>query len=751
MKTIDILKKLTLEQKARLCVGMNFWMTQNFTENEIPSLFMSDGPHGLRKQDLNASDHLGLNDSEPSVCYPTGSLAACSWDRDLIREMGNHLGQEASQLDVDVLLGPAMNIKRSPLCGRNFEYYSEDPYLTGQLAAAFIHGVQSNGVSACPKHFIANNQETRRKAVDTLIDERTLREIYLAGFEAAIKEGQSWSLMSSYNKVNGVYPAEHTHLISEILRGEWGFKGALITDWGAMDQVAASIHAGLTLQMPGDDGTSAKKLVRAVENGEISEEELDRAVTELLYVIEKTRGRQKGKKRGVQYHEVAYQVASQSMILLKNEVGILPLDPKKKTAVIGEMAKKPRFQGSGSSHVNVFCLDDAFSQIGKICSQVSYVSGYADETTTPEMIAEAVRIAQNCDQVILFAGLPSSYEAESYDRQDMKMPQAHNDLISAVAQANPEIVVVLSNGAPVEIPWLGQVKGLFEAYLGGEAGGAAIADILFGRVNPSGKLAETFPVKLEDNPSYLNFPGEGDRVEYREGIFVGYRYYEKKKMRPAFAFGHGLSYTTFSYSNLKLEKSFFTDQEQLRVSLKVKNTGQKAGKEIVQLYVKNHDSQINRPIKELREFAKITLAPGEEKEVSFVLGKRAFAYYNVCLKDWHVNTGDYEICIGAASDDIRLTASVHIQSTQKIKLQVTRNTLLLDILADPRLEEAFLPFYIQIKPYLPFNLNQKDLKTDKMARSMVNNMTLNSLSSYVGRFLSDEELEHIIKILNDIQ
>ncbi|NMC86713.1 MAG: glycosyl hydrolase [Anaerolineaceae bacterium] len=751
MKTIDILKSLTLEQKARLCVGMNFWMTQNFPEKGIPSLFMSDGPHGLRKQDLNASDHLGLNDSEPSVCYPTGSLAACSWDRDLIREMGNHLGQEASQLDVDILLGPAMNIKRSPLCGRNFEYYSEDPYLTGQLAAAFIQGVQSNGVSACPKHFVANNQETRRKAVDTLIDERTLREIYLAGFETAIKEGPSWSLMSSYNKVNGTYPAEHTHLISEIVRGEWGFAGALITDWGAMDQIAASIHAGLTLQMPGDDGTSARKLVRAVEKGEISEAELDQAVTALLFVIEKTRGRKKGEKHGEQYHEVAYQVASQSMILLKNESGILPLNPQKKIAVIGEMAKQPRFQGSGSSHVNVFRLVDAYSQIEKICPQLCYAPGYSDETTTPEMIAEAARIAKNCDQVVLFAGLPSSYEAESYDRQDMKMPQAHNDLIAAVAQANPEVVVVLSNGSPVEIPWLGQAKGLLEAYLGGEASGAAIADILFGRVNPSGKLAETFPVKLEDNPSYLNFPGEGDRVEYREGIFVGYRYYEKKKTRPAFAFGHGLSYTTYAYSDLKLEKSSLTDQEQLKVSFKVKNTGQKAGKEIIQLYVKNSDYQINRAVKELKEFAKISLAPGEEKEVAFVLGKRAFAYYDVSLQDWHVNSGDYEICIGAASDDIRLSAPVHVQSTQKIKLHITRNTLLLDILADPQLEEAFLPFYTQIKPYLPFNLNQKDLKTDKMARSMVNNMTLNSLASYVGRFLSDEELEKIIQILNNIQ
>jgi len=751
MKTIDILKSLTLEQKARLCVGMNFWMTQNFPEKGIPSLFMSDGPHGLRKQDLNASDHLGLNDSEPSVCYPTGSLAACSWDRDLIREMGNHLGQEASQLDVDILLGPAMNIKRSPLCGRNFEYYSEDPYLTGQLAAAFIQGVQSNGVSACPKHFVANNQETRRKAVDTLIDERTLREIYLAGFETAIKEGPSWSLMSSYNKVNGTYPAEHTHLISEIVRGEWGFAGALITDWGAMDQIAASIHAGLTLQMPGDDGTSARKLVRAVEKGEISEAELDQAVTALLFVIEKTRGRKKGEKHGEQYHEVAYQVASQSMILLKNESGILPLNPQKKIAVIGEMAKQPRFQGSGSSHVNVFRLVDAYSQIEKICPQLCYAPGYSDETTTPKMIAEAARIAKNCDQVVLFAGLPSSYEAESYDRQDMKMPQAHNDLIAAVAQANPEVVVVLSNGSPVEIPWLGQAKGLLEAYLGGEASGAAIADILFGRVNPSGKLAETFPVKLEDNPSYLNFPGEGDRVEYREGIFVGYRYYEKKKTRPAFAFGHGLSYTTYAYSDLKLEKSSLTDQEQLKVSFKVKNTGQKAGKEIIQLYVKNSDYQINRAVKELKEFAKISLAPGEEKEVAFVLGKRAFAYYDVSLQDWHVNSGDYEICIGAASDDIRLSAPVHVQSTQKIKLHITRNTLLLDILADPQLEEAFLPFYTQIKPYLPFNLNQKDLKTDKMARSMVNNMTLNSLASYVGRFLSDEELEKIIQILNNIQ
>ena len=751
MKTINILKRLSLEQKARLCVGMNFWMTQNFPEGGIPALFMSDGPHGLRKQNLNASDHLGLNDSQPSVCYPTGSLAACSWDRQLIRQMGDHLGQEASQLDVDILLGPAMNIKRSPLCGRNFEYYSEDPYLTGQLAAAFIQGVQDNGVSACPKHFTANNQETRRKAVDTIIDERTLREIYLAGFEIAIKEGQSWSLMTSYNKVNGTYPAEHTHIVSEILRGEWDFQGALITDWGAMDQIAASIHAGLTLQMPGDDGTSVQKLILAVKNNEVTEEELDKAVTSLLFVIEKTLGRTKSQNHGEQYHEMAYQVASQSMVLLKNSSNILPLSPENKIAVIGEMAKKPRFQGSGSSHVNVFRLVDAFSEIEKKCPQLSYSQGYSDETTTPEMIADAVRVAKTCDQVVIFAGLPGSYEAESYDRQDMKMPQSHNDLIAAVAQVNPNLVVVLSNGSPVEIPWLDQVKGLLEAYLGGEASGAAVADILFGEVNPSGKLAETFPVRLEDNPSYLNFPGEGDRVEYREGVFVGYRYYEKKKMSPTFAFGHGLSYTTFAYSSLTADKQSLTDQEQLKISLWVKNTGKRAGEEIVQLYVKNSDTKVNRPIKELKEFAKVVLEPGEEKEISFLLGKRAFAYYDTFLKDWHVNTGEFEICVGAASDDIRLTLPVRVQSTQKIKIPITRNTLLLDILADPQLEEAFMPTYNQIKPYLPFNLNKMDLKTDKMARSMVNNMTLNSLASYVGRFLNDEELNRVIDLLNHVQ
>ncbi|MEA4908538.1 MAG: glycoside hydrolase family 3 C-terminal domain-containing protein [Anaerolineaceae bacterium] len=748
---MSLINTLTLEQKARLCVGMNFWMTQGYPEVDLPSLFMSDGPHGLRKQDLKASDHLGLNDSQSSVCYPTGSLAACSWDRELLFQLGDSLGQEAGQLGVDMLLGPAINIKRSPLCGRNFEYYSEDPYLAGQLAAAFVKGVQGNKVSACPKHFTANNQETRRKAVDTIVDERTLREIYLPAFEAALKEGGAWAVMSSYNKINGSYPAEHPHLATEILRGEWGFEGTYVTDWGAMDQIVPSIRAGLTLQMPGDGGNAAQKLIAAVENGSLAMADLDRAVAGLLYTLARVQGREKATTTSAAYHRLAYQIALESMVLLKNQAGILPLAPGARVGVVGEMAEKPRYQGSGSSHVNPYRLVCALEEMKAICPHLRYARGYADEVVTPAMAQEALRVAQNSDVVVVFAGLPASYESEAYDRTDMRMPDAHNRLIVELAQANPNLVVVLSNGSAVEMPWLAHARGVLEAYLGGEAGGAAVSDLLFGRANPCGKLAETFPVQLEDNPAYLNFPGEGDRVEYREGLFVGYRYYEKKNRPPAFAFGHGLSYTTFAYSDLALDRAEMDDTHTLTVRCRVKNTGDRAGKEIVQLYVRDLESPVIRPVKELKEFAKVSLAPGEEKEITFRLGRRAFAYYHTGLGDWHVHSGEYEICIAAAADDVRLSQVVQVRATVPLKVTVTRNTLLMDILADPILEAAFQPLYEGIKPYLPFNLNQKDIKTDKLARSMLNNMTLNSLASYVGSQLNDGVLEEIIRRLNAAQ
>lgn len=756
MNINEVLSKLSLEEKASLCEGLNFWMSRGYPDKGIPSLFMADGPHGLRKQNIKDSDPMGINESETSVCYPTGSTVACSWDRDLLEMMGDCLGQQCFQSGVDILLGPAINIKRSPLCGRNFEYYSEDPFLSGELAAAFVKGLQKNGVIACLKHFCANNQETRRKSVDVIVDERTLREIYLTSFEIPVRKGGALAVMSAYNKVNGIYPAEHQQLARQILREEWGFKGILLTDWGAMDQIVPSLKAGLTLQMPGNGGYTARKIIKAVEDGRLSIEDLDYAVTSLLYTINKTvepsNEMRKDQKKDVtmeSFHALAKKITSESMVLLKNDDQILPLKPTAKIAVIGEMAVKPRYQGSGSSHVNPYRLTSALVEMKKVAENIRYAEGYIEDKSSEQLINEAVETARKAEVVVVFAGLPDSYESEAYDREDMKLPDAHNRLIERLAEVNKNIVVVLSNGSPVEMPWVARVKGILEAYLGGEAAGSAICDILFGKTNPSGKLAETFIKKLEDNPSHLNFPGELDRVEYREGIFVGYRYYEKKKITPLFAFGHGLSYTTFEYSDLELDKAEMLDTETLNVSFKVKNTGEYRGKEIVQLYVANNEGQIIRPEKELREFAKIDLKPGEEKTVNFELGKRAFAYYNVELRDWHVNSGVYTICVGAASDDIRLKKDIKITSAVRIKRKVTRNTLLKDIMEEPRLDNIIQLVLNEIKDKLPFNLGNMDLEHDKLARSLLNNMTLNSLSAYIGEDLSDEKLDLLIDKLNE--
>lgn len=756
MNIRELLSQLTLEEKAGLCEGLNFWMTRSYPEKGIPSLFMSDGPHGLRKQDVAKSDHMGLNESEVSVCYPTGATVACSWDRDLLEMMGTCLGQQAAQAGVDILLGPAINIKRSPLCGRNFEYYSEDPLLSGELAAAFVRGVQRNGVAACLKHFCANNQETRRKSVNAVIDERTLREIYLLSFEIPVCKGGALAVMSAYNKVNGFYPAEHSWLSRQILRGEWGFKGTYLTDWGALDEIVPSIQAGLTLQMPGNGGYTAEKIVAAVNRGELSESDLDEAVASLLYTISellRIRQETQGKRVGADsdfYHDMARKIASESMVLLKNDDRILPLEPTDNIAVIGAMAESPRYQGSGSSHVNPYKLTSPLEEMRKVVPDLKYAPGYSEEGTSESLLTEAVALARTAGTVVVFVGLPNAYESEAYDRTHMRMPEAHNLLVERIAAVNSNTVVVLMNGSPVEMPWVSKVKGILEAYLGGEAVGSAISDILFGRVNPSGKLAETFPRKLEDNPSYLNFPGEGDRVDYREGVFVGYRYYDKKKLAPLFAFGHGLSYTSFEYSDLQLDRAEMLDTDTLRVSVKVKNTGEREGKEVVQLYVAPQGGQIIRPEKELKEFAKIYLEPGEEQTVTFELGKRAFAYYDTELKDWHVESGEYVICVGAASDDIRLTGKVKVVSTRQRKLRITRNSLVKDITAEPRLRELMVSVLEEVREHLPFNLGRMDVRKDRLAQSILDNMTLNSLSAYVGKPLGDEKLREIIEQMNAV-
>lgn len=682
MEIKKLISEMTLEEKASLCSGADFWHTKPIERLGIPSMMMSDGPHGLRKQDLEA-DNLGVNVSIEAVCFPAACALACSFDRDLIYNMGQALGNECQAEDVGVILGPGANIKRSPICGRNFEYFSEDPYLASNMAANHIKGVQSRGIGTSLKHFLANNQENRRMTVSAEIDERTLNEIYLAAFETAVKEGKPWTVMCSYNRVNGVYSSENELYLTDILRDKWDFDGYVVSDWGAVNDRVMGVAAGLDLEMPSSGGANDAKLVEAVKNGTLSEEALDRACGNILGVVDsylKNHDESAVWDKAAD-HALAAEIASQCMVLLKNEDDILPLDKNKKIAFIGKFAKEPRFQGGGSSHINAFKVSDAFSAAAEY-ADVSYAQGYrTDEDKTDEtMLAQAVELAKNSDIAVVFAGLTDLFESEGFDRSHMKMPECQNELIRKVTGVQPNTVVVLHNGSPVEMPWLGEVKGLVEAYLGGQAVGEAECAVLFGKVNPSGKLAETFPKNLSDNPSYLNFPGEGDTVEYREGIFVGYRYYDYKEKDVLFPFGYGLSYTTFEYSNLKLSSSEIKSTDKLAVSVTVKNTGDVKGKEVVQLYLRDCESSVIRPIKELKGFEKIELEPGESKEVKFTLDRRAFAFYSTKTHDWFVESGDFEIMIGKSSRDIVLTETVHVESEDKMPYVCTANSTIGDLL-----------------------------------------------------------------------
>ncbi|AIQ51519.1 glycoside hydrolase family 3 C-terminal domain-containing protein [Paenibacillus sp. FSL R7-0331] len=680
---------MTLEEKAGLCSGLDFWNTKGIERLGIPSVMVTDGPHGLRKQQEGA-DHLGLHDSVPATCFPSAAGLASTWDRELIVRVGEALGAECQAENVAVLLGPGNNIKRSPLNGRNFEYFSEDPFLASELAASHVQGVQSQGVGTSLKHFAANNQEHRRMSVDAVIDERTLREIYLASFEGTVKQSQPWSVMCSYNQVNGEFASESETLLTKVLREEWGFEGFVVSDWGAVNERVKALQAGLELEMPSSSGIGDAKIVAAVKSGELAVEILDKAVERVLAFVFKSVGHRKEKTSVNQeeHHALARQVARESMVLLKNEDNLLPLAKSGTIAIIGEFAKKPRYQGGGSSHVNPTKLDDAFAEMKSVAGASAtflYAQGYELESdeVNDRLLDEARDTASQADAAVLFLGLPDRYESEGYDRTHLSLPESHKALIDAVAGVQGKVIVVLSNGSPVEMPWLSSTQAVLEGYLGGQAFGGAVADLLFGVVSPSGKLAETFPQKLSDNPSFLNFPGEGDRVEYKEGLFVGYRYYDKKEIEPLFPFGFGLSYTSFSYSHLRLGKSSIQDSETVEVTVTVKNTGNVAGKEIVQLYVSDVESSVIRPLQELKGFAKIELQPGEAGEVTFTLDKRSFAYYNVKLGDWHVESGEFSVAVGASSRDIRLTAPLVVHSAVTTAVKFHRNTTVGDLLDNP--------------------------------------------------------------------
>lgn len=742
-----IISKMTLEEKANLCSGASFWRTKAILEHGIPSIMMTDGPHGLRKQEGNGG-YLGINESIPTTCFPTAAGLACSWNRKLVEKVGIALGEECQAEDVQIILGPGANIKRSPLCGRNFEYFSEDPYLSSELAKKYIEGVQSQGIGTSLKHFAANNQETKRFNIDAIIDERTLRELYLASFENAVIEAKPWTVMCAYNKINGEFCSENKKLLTDVLKDEWGFDGFVVSDWGAVSKRDLALAAGLELEMPSSAGVGNKKIIGAVKNGTLPVEVLDRAVKRLLKIT--FRAVDSKKKNAIYdktvHHELAREIASESMVLLKNEDNILPLKKKGKIALLGAFAKSPRYQGAGSSRINPTKLDIPLEEIEKISEdiQIIYAEGYSLDSNeiNNEMIKNAKEAALHSDVAIIFAGLPEKYDSEGSDRTHLRLPDNQNALIEAVAKVQKNTIVVLINGSAIEMPWIHQVKCILESYLGGQAMAGAVADILFGDVNPSGKLAETFPEKLSHNPSFINFPGEVDRVEYKEGLFVGYKHYDKVDIRPLFPFGYGLSYTSFEYTDISVDKKEILDTENVKVSVKIKNTGKKAGKEIIQLYVKDVESSVIRPVKELKGFEKVTLEPGEEKFVTFTLGKRAFAYYNVKLKDWHVESGNFEILIGKSSEDILLNETVNVKSTTKIKKKFTADSTIADIMAEP----AAKRLVAMVTQYMG-NAGIEDLGMDM--NSVLSSIKLTSVVAMGQELFTQEMLDDLLIVLNE--
>lgn len=657
-----LLKKLTLEEKCALLSGAETFKTRGMPEHGIPQIWLSDGPHGLRKQ-AGESDHLGLNPSVPATCFPTASAVANSWDTALGEEIGAALGEEAAAQEVSVVLGPGLNMKRNPLCGRSFEYFSEDPYLAGKLAAGYIRGIQSKGVAACPKHFAVNSQETRRMASDSIVDERTLREIYLTGFEIAVKEGHPRSIMSSYNLVNGTYANENKHLLMEILRGEWGFDGAVITDWGGSNDHALGVKNGSTLEMPAPGGDSVRELLAAVESGKISESDIDARLSELLPLVFDTKAALDAAPRefdAAAHHALARRAAAESLVLLKNEGSLLPLAAGSKVAVLGDFAKNPRYQGAGSSMVNSTQVDVLLDKlIDSELNVIGYQQGF-DRHGKPDAALQksACELATQADTVILCMGLDEIAESEGLDRSNLRLAQNQVDLLQAVAAVNPKIVVVLYSGSVVETPWLDNCQALLYAALGGQAGAGAVADALTGKVNPCGKLAETWPLTYADVPSAADFATRRKTVEYREGLYIGYRYFTTAEKAVRFPFGYGMSYTTFAYSDMAADEQ--------GVSLTVTNTGSVAGTEIVQLYTAKKNSELFRPAKELKGFARVTLAPGEKQRITIMLDDKAFRFWNVKTNRWEIEGGEYELLVGASVEDIRLCEKISVHGTATV-------------------------------------------------------------------------------------
>ncbi len=733
-----LIGKMTLEEKAGLCSGSDFWHTKAVERLSVPAVMVSDGPHGLRKQEEGA-DHLGIHDSIKAVCFPAACATACSFDRTLLREMGSALGKECRAEGVAVLLGPAVNIKRSPLCGRNFEYVSEDPYLAGELACAFVQGVQGEGAGVSVKHFAANNQETRRMSVSSEVSERALREIYFPAFEKVVKDAKPATVMCSYNKLNGVYASENEWLLTDVLRKEWGFGGFVVSDWYAVSDRVKGLKAGLDLEMPGGDEENDKKIVAAVRSGELPEEVLDEAVERMLRVILPLHKERTAPFDREKDHEKAVSIATESAVLLKNE-GALPLALGEDVLFVGEFAQRPRFQGGGSSHINAWRTDGALA----FAQGERYVRGFGtDGEGTEEELSEALAAAERAKTVVVFAGLPERYESEGYDRTHMRLPEAEDRLIDALCEAGHKVVVVLHNGSPVEMPWIGKVNAVLEMYLAGEGAGEAAVRLLTGEENPSGKLAESFPLRLEDTPSFLNFPGDKERVRYSEDVFVGYRYFDSKREEVLFPFGHGLSYTTFAYSDLRLSSEEWQEGERLQVTLTVTNTGTRAGKEVVELYVSDRSGEAVRPVHELKGFEKIALQPGESKQVTFELGGRAFAFFDEKTHDWRVPNGKFVVEVGASSRDLRLFAEVMVHG-RAAAFRVDDDTTVEQLFAHPATRAVMQGL---LKKFRPGSSDDKMGDTDReMMRAAYLQAPLRTVRLALN--MTKEQYEGLLNALN---
>ncbi len=749
MDVRQIISEMTLEEKAALCQGRGSWFTRAVERLGVPEMMMSDGPHGLRKQDLE-KENSGANDAIKAVCYPTAAGTACSFDRALLEEMGALLGQTCQAEKVGVILGPAANIKRTPLCGRNFEYFSEDPYLSGEIAAAHIRGVQSQGVGTSLKHFAANNQETRRMTVSANADQRTLREIYLASFEGAVKGGRPWTVMCAYNKLNGVYCSENPWLLTQVLRKEWGFDGLVMSDWGAVSDRVKGVPAGLELEMPESGALHDQELAAAVREGRLKESDLDTACERLLTLVKKALdNRREGETfdRGMQHHQ-ARKIAREAMVLLKNDGGLLPIRGNKKVAFIGRFAEKPRYQGGGSSHITVSEELSALEAVRSVCP-VTYAPAFSlEEDAVDEALqAQAVETAKAADVAVLFLGLPEFIESEGFDRKDMSLPKCQLTLVERILQVQKNVAVVLHNGAPVELPFAGQAPAILEAYLAGQAGGGAVVDLLFGAVSPCGKLAETFPLRLEDTPAYLNFPGDGDNVNYAEGVYVGYRYYDKRKLPVLFPFGHGLTYTTFRYDNLRLSGNVFRG-EPLKVEVDVTNTGSVAAKEIVQFYVRPDHPGKDRPVRELKGFDKVFLQPGETATAACVLDARSFSYWEERIGGWYAEPGLYQVEAAASSRDIRLSAPVTVEN-RPLPVRVTLDTPLGDIWAIPGGREQLSQLISGVN-----EASQEEnlgAASQAMMEAMLRDTPLHNLISFGSRTLTTQQLRDFAQSLNHMQ